>query len=168
MLWTSRSREGSRIRSQGHRSHCALRERDPWRRKDNTPESIDVVGLGEYLPDDISDGDEASKKENVNDEYAEKIEIKEKIQLPNIENVLKFEDGVDETQTAMGVADDEGNYEAKYGKDGPNDTTGGETETKYASEGNGKLHINKSSVVKNVKKRCFYSNGNYNLIISAK
>ena len=135
--------------------------------KDNTPESIDVVGLGEYLPDDISDGDEASKKENVNDEYAEKIEIREKVPLPNIEEVLKFEDGADETQTAMGVADDNGNYEAKYGKGGPNDTTVGETETKYASAGNGKLRINKSSVVKNLKKRCFYSNGNYNLIITA-
>ena len=42
--------------------------------KEETPKFLDVAGLGEYLPDDISEGKEENKKEDINNDYAEKIE----------------------------------------------------------------------------------------------
>ena len=135
--------------------------------KDNTPDSIDVVGLGEYLPDDVSEGDNDNQKENINDEYSEKLEIKEKIQLPNIDDFIQNTGGEDDSQSATGVADEEGNFDAKYGTGSTNTSNGGETTTHTASPGNGKLLINKESIVKSIKKRCFYSNGVYSLIINS-
>ena len=134
--------------------------------KDNTPESLDVVGLGEYLPDDISEGNDNNQKEGINDEYSEKIEIKEKIQLPNIDNFIQ-ETGGDDYQSPTGVADEDGNFDANYGTGIKNNSNGGEISTNNASPGEGKLLISKENIVKSIKKRCIYNEGIYSLIIDS-
>ena len=133
--------------------------------KENAPESLDVVGLGEYLPDDISEGKDDDKKEGITDDYSEKIEIIEKVQLPNIDDVVSNADGEDPSIDPSGSPDDEGIYEAHYGEKPGEGTGGGEKNEKTANDKKGKLLISKDNIVKNVKKRCYYSNGCYSLII---
>ena len=135
--------------------------------KDTTPESLDVVGLGEYLPDDISEGNDDNKKENINDEYSEKVEIKEKIQLPNIADILENNSGNDNSESASGVADEDGNFETNYNNGDINTSTGLKTSNNTATSEEGKILINKDSIIKNIKKRCYYNNGYYYLMINS-
>jgi len=124
----------------------------------NAPESIDVAGLGEYLPDDIDDGTDDNKKEAINDDYAEKLEVIERKQIPLDQKIFSSEEGNEESVSGSGDPDDNGEYEANYGDGNSNKTDGGNITSNNSSEGEGTLNISKGKLIKNVSKRCFYNN----------
>ena len=123
----------------------------------NAPDSIDVAGLGEFLPDDVDDGTDDNKKENVNDDYAEKLEVIERKQIPLDQSIYSEEDGEDESASREGVADDEGKYEANCGNGHPNNSENGTISSDGSSEGKGTINISKGSLIKDVKKRFYYN-----------
>lgn len=132
--------------------------------KDNAPETLDVVGLGEYLPDDVSEGTDDNKKENIVDEFSEKIDIIEHKQIPSDKNIQN-EPGLDDSIQSAGTPDENGEYDAIYGTGSKNETDNGTLTNHSAKSGQSKIMINKDSIVKNIKKRCFYSDNKYHLII---
>lgn len=124
--------------------------------KDNAPDSMDVAGLGELLPDDMDGGTEDNKKENIIDDIVEEIEVKEKKQLP-VEKNVSDDDGNNESLSSDGVPDDDGEFEANYGDRSSNNTDGGIISNSSSGIGKGGLNINKGSTLKYVKKRNFYN-----------
>ena len=133
----------------------------------SVPESMDVAGLGEMLPDDIDVGTEDNKQESIVDELAEEIEVKERKQLP-VDKDLSQDKGDVESISNVGNPDENGDYEAVYGNSGQNNVDGGVSSDHPSSGGGGVLAINKGSILKNVKKRNFYNSTKqcYTLVIN--
>ena len=134
--------------------------------KENAPESMDVAGLGEMLPDDVDDASEDNKQENIVDDIVEEIEVKERKQLP-IEDDISEDDSGDGAITETGEEDENGDFEADGHGGDQNDGDGGTGTKVTANDGDGGLCINKGAVLKQVKKRNYYdaSNNTYKLII---
>ena len=134
--------------------------------KENAPESMDMAGLGEMLPDDIEDGAEEQKQESVNDELVEEIEVKERKQTHAKKQLPKADDS-DEDLIGFGGQDDDGEYVEGFANEKNNETDGGTSFVKVSPENEGKIPIGRGLMNNEVKKRNYYNSQKqcYTLII---
>lgn len=120
------------------------------------PESINVVGLGEFLPNNLDSDSGDKKKEDITNDLLENVEVIERKNLPSDDKGTKDKEGNDEDVSNKGVLDENGDFEGKYNGGKNNTSSGGNWKTDNASVGDGKIFINKDSYRSDVKKRPFY------------
>ncbi len=129
--------------------------------KDNAPEEMNVVGLGEFLPDDYSlDGNE--KEENIVDDIKENLEIKERLPYPVENETEDFADS-EENKIPVGVKDENGEYDVYDQKDGKKTIVDNDF---HENTNNPSSSYNKKLANKSVKKRICYQNAINEYILS--
>lgn len=136
--------------------------------KENAPESMDVAGLGEMLPDDIDAGTDENKKEDIVDDILEEIEVKERKQLP-IERDLSNVEGNNEALTLTDGSNLDKEFEDNYGNQNFNNLENGLSSINNYSESGNNLSNYKEVTLKQVKKRNYYNSSKkcYTLIINS-
>ena len=118
---------------------------------------MDVVGLGEMLPDDIDEGMEDNKQENIVDDIIEEIQVKERKQLPIDRQNIPTQDESTEALSSGGEANDDGDYDANYGNSTQNEVDGGGVSTNSSTNNKGNLLINKDAKLIQIKKRNYFN-----------
>ena len=132
---------------------------------ENTPDSLDAQGIGEYLADEFEVGKNSSEKEDINNDIVEEIQIKERTPV-TINKITIEDDNETEPIQILGKDSLDGELEGTLPTGEKNETDGGNGTKTDGETGKGGVRFDTLGSVKSTKLRSFNTGEQYNLCFS--
>lgn len=132
---------------------------------ENTPDSLDAQGIGEYLADEYEEGKNTSEKEAINNDIVEEIKIKEKTPVTINQITIDDPQATDPIQV-LGQESQDGEIEGTLPSGKENNTTGGTGTKTNGEKGSGGVRFDTLGSVKATKLRGYNTGEQYNLVFT--
>lgn len=132
---------------------------------ENTPDSLDAQGIGEYLADEFDIGNNNSEKEDINNDIVEEIEVKEKKPISLTQITVDDPESNDPLQV-LGKDSEDGELEGTIPRGNLNETDDGSGTKIEGDKGNGGFYFDSLGNVRANKVRSYNTGEQYNLIFS--